>query len=162
MINCVHLCWPRWLRSVCGPEDLQQGPQDHAGHRRLERGIEAVQPAGRGPSTAQDFHQVNLWALPIASTFVSSSNRIKICELFQSHPVSQTEYFHTVNSWALPIAIKFVRASNRIKIGELFQSHQNLLALPIATCQPDRILTSGKFVSSSNRIMSARRNTFIS
>jgi len=53
------LIYSRRLRPVCSAEDVQQGPEDHAGHRRLERGLQAVQPPGRGPRQATYFRQVS-------------------------------------------------------------------------------------------------------
>ncbi len=48
----------RRLWTVCCAEDVQQGAEDDAGHRRLERGIQALQPPRRGPCQTTHFHQV--------------------------------------------------------------------------------------------------------
>ncbi len=39
----------RRVRPVRRPEDVQQAAEDPPGHRRVERGIQAVQQARRGP-----------------------------------------------------------------------------------------------------------------
>ncbi len=48
----------RRLWAVCCAEDVQQGAEDDASHRRLERGIQAIQPPGGGPCQATHIHQV--------------------------------------------------------------------------------------------------------
>jgi hypothetical protein len=48
----------RRLWAVCCAEDVQQRAEDDAGHRRLERGIQALQSPSGGPCQATHFYQV--------------------------------------------------------------------------------------------------------
>ena len=56
----ISLVFPfRRLQPVCCSEDLQPRPQDPPGHRRLERGLQEVQPDGGRPKQEEDVRQVS-------------------------------------------------------------------------------------------------------